>query len=65
VLHRAFPDLQGAIEDVVAQDDKVAVRMTYQGTQTGPFLSMPPTGKPVAFEGFDIVRVVDGKIAEH
>lgn len=65
VLHTAFPDLRGEIEDIVAQDDKVVFRMTWRGTQTGDFLGIPATGKPVSFEVFDMARVAGGKIAEH
>jgi steroid delta-isomerase-like uncharacterized protein len=64
-LHSAFPDLRAEIEDVVAQDDKVVFRMTWQGTQSGEFMGIPPTGKRVTWEVFDMVRVVDGKVAEH
>jgi steroid delta-isomerase-like uncharacterized protein len=64
-LHSAFPDFRAEIEDVVAQDDKVVFRMTWQGTQSGEFMGIPPTGKRVTWEVFDMVRVVDGKVAEH
>jgi steroid delta-isomerase-like uncharacterized protein len=64
-LHTAFPDLRAEIEDVVAQDDKVVFRMTWQATQSGEFLGIPPTGKRVTWGVFDMVRVADGKIAEH
>jgi steroid delta-isomerase-like uncharacterized protein len=65
MLHEAFPDLRAEIEDVVANDDKVVFRMNWRGTQTGTFLGIPPTAKPVDFGVFDMVRVADGKIAEH
>ena len=65
LLHTAFPDLQADIEETVAQDDKVVFRMTWHGTQTGPFLGMPSSGQRVTFEVFDMARVAGGKIAEH
>lgn len=65
LLHTAFPDLRGEIEDIVAQDDKVVFRMTWCGTQRGEFLGIPATGKPVSFEVFDMARVAGDKIAEH
>jgi steroid delta-isomerase-like uncharacterized protein len=64
-LHSAFPDLRAEIEDVVAQEDKVVFRMTWRGSHTGPFMGIPPTGKQFAFRVFDMVRVADGKVAEH
>jgi steroid delta-isomerase-like uncharacterized protein len=64
-LHTAFPDIRAEIEQVVAQDDKVVFHMTWRATQTGSFMGIPPTGKQVAFKVFDMVRVADGKVAEH
>lgn len=61
----AFPDLQVAIEDIIAAGDKVVTRVTWQGTQRGPLLGADPTGKEVRFTGIDIVRIADGKIVEH
>jgi steroid delta-isomerase-like uncharacterized protein len=60
----AFPDMQGTIEDIVAEGDKVVVRFTIRGTQQGAFAGMPPTGKPIAMMGISIMRIVDGKFEE-
>jgi predicted ester cyclase len=60
-----FPDLQAQVEDSIAQGDKVMLRMTWRGTQTRPFLFLPPSDKEATFGVIDIVRVVDGKLAEH
>ena len=60
----AFPDLTGALEDIVADGDRVAGRVTWRGTQRGPFAGIGPTGRPVCFTAIHIVRVADGRIAE-
>src|SRR2546426_7483276 len=60
----AFPDLHVTVEDMIAEGDKVVVRMTMRGTQQGAFGSIPPTGKQVAVSTIDIVRIEVGKIAE-
>lgn len=65
VLRKAFPDLNATIEDLVAKDDKVWVYSTLRGTNTGEFMGMPATGKTIEVKGFDIVRFVNGKAAEH
>lgn len=65
LLHTAFPDLHGDIEDVVAAGDKVVFRMTWRGVQTGQFFDISPTGKRVAFDVFDMARVEGGKMVEH
>ena len=65
VLRAAFPGLHAEVRQVVAQGEYVVVYMTWHGTQNGQFVVIPPTGKSVSFEVFDMVRVVDGKFAEH
>jgi steroid delta-isomerase-like uncharacterized protein len=60
----AFPDLTGTVEEVVAEGDRVALRLTARGTHTGPLMGLPPTGKPVCFAGMEIFRIQDGAIVE-
>jgi len=61
----AFPDLQGTLEDILGEGDKVVTRVTWRGSNTGSLMGMPPTGKPVAFQGINIFRLANGKIAEN
>jgi steroid delta-isomerase-like uncharacterized protein len=63
-LHRAFPDLHIAIEDVIAEGDKVVARNTVTGTHRGEYLGLPPTGKSIAYNEIFICRFADGRIAE-
>jgi steroid delta-isomerase-like uncharacterized protein len=63
-LRAAFPDLRASVEDVVAARDRVAHRFTLVGTQTGPYLGLPPTGRPVRATGIALDRVAGGKLAE-
>ena len=65
VMLRGFPDFQTTIDDLIAEADKVAARITMRGTQRGEFVGIPPTGKQIEFTGMYIVRIEDGKIAEH
>jgi steroid delta-isomerase-like uncharacterized protein len=60
----ALPDLVIAIDDLVAEDDKVVCRFTARATHTGDFMGIPPTGKAVAWAGNPCYRLVDGKIVE-
>src|SRR5262245_43394849 len=41
----AFPDFRLAIEDLIAEDDKVVARWVTQGTHQGELMGIPPTGK--------------------
>jgi predicted ester cyclase len=61
----AFPDLHVVIHDQVAEGDKVVTRKTFQGTHQGDLMGIPPSGRPVAFEVIDILRVQGGKITDH
>ena len=58
-------DPRFAIEDVIAEGEKVVLRWTNSGTHVGDFLGMPPTGKSYTIPGIEIWRVKDGRLAEH
>jgi len=58
------PDLQMNIHDMIAEGDLVAVRFSSTGSHTGDFNGIPPTGRPVRFDGIAIVRFEDGRIIE-
>jgi steroid delta-isomerase-like uncharacterized protein len=60
----AFPDLSAKIEEMVAEGDKVAIRIINTGTHKGEFQGVPPTGKKVSFGGRDFLTLSDGKIIE-
>ena len=63
-LRSAFPDPAVTVDDVLADGDEVAVRWTYGGTQQGPFLGIPPTGKAVVGSGIGLFRIAMGRIVE-
>ena len=64
-LREGFPDLQCPIEDVVAESDRVAGRLSLRGTHTGTLLGIPPTGKSVEVGVMVIARFDDrGKWVE-
>ena len=49
MMRRAFPDLRAHIEDIVAAQDTVAVRVRFRGTHSGEFLGFSPTGRSVGY----------------
>jgi steroid delta-isomerase-like uncharacterized protein len=63
-LHRAFPDLQVAVEDLIEEGDKVVGRNVVSGTHRGDYLGQPPTGRRVTYDEIFIFRFADGRIAE-
>ncbi len=60
----AFPNGRFTVSDEVAEDDKVVIRWSFTGTHKGQLMGIAPTGKPVAFTGMSITRILDGKIVE-
>ena len=63
-MHGAHPDLRFAIEDIVAEADRVTARWTMRGTRTGTLFGEPPTGRPVEISAIVIFRIADGRLAE-
>ena len=63
-----FPDWYEAIEDMIAEDDRVWVRVKATGTQTGDWnllgAELPATGKSVVLNMVFIWRIADGQLAE-
>jgi C-1 hydroxylase len=62
---KAFPDWHETIEDIIAEGDKVWVRLAYAGTHKGEFMGLSPTGKKIKSSAVDIYRIVDGKLVEY
>ena len=62
MLRDGFPDLKFQVEDLIAEDDRVAARWSMQATHTGPFVGFAASGKPVTQTAIVIYRVRDGKI---
>ena len=65
VFRSAFPDFQIAIDDLIAEGEKVVVRSTWSGTHKGEFMGIPPSGKSVSFGVYDTIRFAGGKVVEH
>ena len=60
----SFSDQHYTIEDQIAEGDKVVTRVAWQGTHSGDFQGVPPTGKQLIGSGVAIERIKDGKIVE-
>ncbi|UCE15360.1 MAG: ester cyclase [Candidatus Bathyarchaeota archaeon] len=62
---KAVPDWHETIEDIIAEGDKVWVRLAYTGTHTGEGVGLIPTGNKITAMAVDIYRIVNGKLAEY
>jgi predicted ester cyclase len=71
-IKTAFPDSNSIIDEIVAEGDKVVVRTTMRGTNTGPLVGLPgfgrlerpvpQTGKPVMVTSIHVFTIRDGKV---
>ncbi len=60
----AFPDMKIEVEQMVADDDKVAIAYTVSGTNEGSFDGHEPTGKRMSVRGLQIACFEDGMLVE-
>ncbi len=65
MMHGFFPNMHFAIENIVGEGDKVAVRATLNATFTGnPLFGVPATGKHAKWNTVMTFRIADGKLVE-
>jgi steroid delta-isomerase-like uncharacterized protein len=57
-------DVRYDIDDIIAEGEKVAVRMTQSGTHTGAVRGILPTGKSFSVDYVHWFRLANGKVAE-
>ena len=66
VLKTAYPDMKSVNQDFRVDGDILTVRWSMSGTNSGPFMGMPPTNKKISdIGGIDQVRWENGKFVEH
>jgi len=63
-IKSAFPDFSIAIDDMISEDDKVALLWTFKGTHQGELMGIAPTDKKVEFDGVYLYKFKDGKLVE-
>ena len=64
MFYKGFPDWHMTIEDIIAEGDKVWIRIKGTGTHIGEYRGLAPTGKKTTWEAFIIWRIVDDKVVE-
>ena len=65
MFHTAFPDLHIAVDEMIAEGDKVVSRATVSGTHKGEFMGIPPTNKSFKVLDITIVEIHDSKLLAH
>jgi steroid delta-isomerase-like uncharacterized protein len=65
-MREAFPDITAkTIEPTLTDGNLEAARAVLTGTHRGELLGVSATERVVEIESLDIIRVEDGKVAEH
>ena len=64
MFYKSFPDSHETIEDIIAEGDKVCIRIKGTATHKGEYRGLAPTGNKITWEANTILRIADGKIAE-
>jgi steroid delta-isomerase-like uncharacterized protein len=64
-VHAGLRDVEFEIEDLVAEDDRVAVRLAARATVIGEFMGVRANGKRYEIGEIHIFRIRDGQVAEH
>ena len=64
MVRTGFPDMQVAVDVLIAEEDRVAVRTVWRGTHLGEYEGTAATGKQVVSTMIQIFRIADGRIAQ-
>src|SRR5438093_3302057 len=62
---KGLADVSFTIEEMIADDDRVAVRVTASARQVGELMGLPPSGRSYTIGEMHIFHVRDGKVTEH
>jgi ketosteroid isomerase-like protein len=61
-LHRGLQPVTCELEQIVAEDDRVAVRARIGGTSVGEWEGLPASGRNVSFIAITILEFRDGRV---
>jgi len=64
IVRTAFPDFHNTIDDLIAEGDKVAARLTYRGTHKGPLFDLAPTNRSITYTGLAHFTLRNGQITD-
>jgi steroid delta-isomerase-like uncharacterized protein len=65
MFRSGMPNLRVAIEDMIAEGDRVATRYALEGTHGGDLFGVAPTGRRLSIKSMTVERLSEGKIVEH
>lgn len=62
MFYEAFPDYVHNIEGIIAADDKVVVRVSFEGTFENAFMDLNPSGERFRYKGIQIFQFTEGML---
>lgn len=62
--HTAFPGFKAVIEDLIAEEHRVATRWSFTGRHLGVYNGIAATGRDIAFTAVSIEYVTDGLVTD-
>jgi steroid delta-isomerase-like uncharacterized protein len=65
MMASAFSDVRATIGPSLESGDLASAHVTLTGRHTGEFMGVPASDKQFEIESIDIIRIEDGKCAEH
>jgi steroid delta-isomerase-like uncharacterized protein len=64
LMRSAFPDLEAHVDDLVAAEDKVAIRVSFRGAHRGEFQGIRATGRTIHYVSHEFYRLENRLFAE-
>jgi steroid delta-isomerase-like uncharacterized protein len=64
MMRSGFPDIQWTLEEMIAEDDRIAARFTMRGTHKGTFFGVPPTGNTIQVQAMNFYRLSNEQLVE-
>lgn len=63
-MQAAFPGSQILIDDLVAEENRVAVRFHFAGEHRGDFMGLAATGRSVVMNALTLMKFAGGRVVE-
>jgi steroid delta-isomerase-like uncharacterized protein len=64
-MRGAFSDIKATADQTIESGDLACAHSTITGKHTGEWMGVPASDKTFEIESIDIIRIEDGKCAEH
>jgi predicted ester cyclase len=62
MMRSAFAEIRHAIDDIICEEDTVAIRLRFEAVHTGEFMGVPASDVRCSVDGAAFLRIVDGKV---